>query len=172
MNRNIALLAIIEIVASISVGVFILFVTYKILSWFGRTKHGIEEENTAYNIFIANVLFSIGYVITGVIQPIITSFRLITNTTTDVAPIISQFLLYSTIYVVISYSISLMITFLGVKIYSWLTPLDEFNELKNNNVGVGIIIGSIIIVLTLMSKSGIILLIEAIVPYPEMPTFN
>lgn len=172
MNKNIALLAIIEILASISVGVFILFITYKILSWYGKKKHDITESNTAYNIFIASVLFSVGYVITGVIQPMITSFRILSKTQGDLMLILTHFLTYSTIYVVIAYSISLVISFIGVKIYSWLTPLNEFKELKSNNVGVGVIIGSIIIVLTLMSKSGIILLIEALVPYPDLPIIN
>ena len=62
-----------------------------------------------------------------------------------------------------------MIGLISTFLYSKLTPIDEFEEIRKNNVGVSLIISSILITLTLLTKDGVILLIEAIIPYPELP---
>ena len=72
------------------------------------------------------------------------------------------------LYIAIAYLSSVTIIIIGVSIYVHMTPIDEFKEIKNNNVGVAVIVSVIIIVLTLMSKDGVILLIESIVPYPQL----
>ena len=71
-------------------------------------------------------------------------------------------------YIAIAYILSILIIIIGVTIYANLTPIDEFKEIKNNNIGVAIIVVTIIITLTLMSKDGVILFIESIFPYPEL----
>jgi len=58
---------------------------------------------------------------------------------------------------------------LGVGLYTFMTPLKEVQGLKENNIGVSIVLAAIVIVLSLMCKDGIILLIESIVPYPQLP---
>ena len=70
MNEKIALLGFVEIISALSSGMFILFLTYKIVKIYGKKKLNIDHNNTAYNIMIAGVLFSVGYVVSGVIQPI------------------------------------------------------------------------------------------------------
>jgi len=52
------------------------------------------------------------------------------------------------------------------------TTLNEFEEIKNNNLGIAIVLSSIVITLSLLSHSGVELLLESIVPYSKVPTFN
>ncbi len=169
MNIKIAILAIIEIVASLSIGVIILYFTYKILKLVGKKVYGIEHNNMAYSIFMGSILFSVGYMVSSVIQPIVSSFRILSNTTEGTIELITTFLAYGALYVVIAFLAGIIVSLTGAAFYAYLTPIDEFKEIKNNNVGVAIIVSAIIITLILMSKSGVTLFIESIIPYPEMP---
>jgi len=73
------------------------------------------------------------------------------------------------IYISIAYTAAILIGLISTALYAKLTPIDEFKEIKNNNLGVALIVSSIIITLTLMSKDGVALLIESIIPYPNLP---
>lgn len=169
MNYRIAILALTEIFSALSIGVIILYTTYKILKYFGRKKLGIEQSNTAFSIFIASTLFAVGLMVSSVIEPIISSFRLLSSTSESSFEMITGFLGYGALYVLIAFSAGIIISLSGVIFYTNLTPIDEFKEIKNNNIGVSIIVSVIIITLVLMSKGGVNLLIESIIPYPELP---
>ena len=169
MNDKIALLGIVEILSALSCGIAILFITYKGLKVYGKNKLGIDKPNLAYNIFLAATLFSVGYVVSGVIQPILDSFRILSNTNISKTQLILNFVLYGGLYILVAYIFSLIVVFLGVFIYKSMTTVDEFKELKDNNIGVAIVLAVIIVTLALMTNDGIALLIESFIPYPDLP---
>lgn len=168
MNTRIGLLALIEILSALSSGVFILFITYKGLKYLAVKRYGIEKNNLAYSLFMGSVLFSVGLMMSGVVDPLLSSFRIFTDNQQSVSSILFSFMTNGGLYIAIAYLSSITIIIIGVSIYVNMTPIDEFKEIRNNNVGVAVIVSVIIIVLTLMSKDGVILLIESIVPYPEL----
>lgn len=169
MNEKIALLGMVEILSSVSCGIFILFISYKMLRWYGKKKLDIDHYNTAYNIVIAGFLFAIGYVVSGVIEPIISSFRFLSNTKITTTELIIDFIAYGGLYIAIAFISATVICVLGAKFYSNMTSIDEMEELKNNNVGVALTLVVIIITLAMMSSDGINLLIESFIPYPDFP---
>ncbi len=167
MNFNTALLGLIEIISAISIGVFILLLTHKILKWIGRRYYDIQHKNLAYSIFMASMMFSVGFMVSGVIPPLISSFRLLSIDNTLLLTL--TFIGRGALYVGIAFGSALLIGFLSTSLYTRMTPIDEFAEIKNNNVGVALIVASIIITLTLLSKDGVALILESITPYPDMP---
>jgi uncharacterized membrane protein YjfL (UPF0719 family) len=66
-----------------------------------------------------------------------------------------------------AYVLAVTICASGVFIYMFITPIDEFAELKNNNIAVALIVGSIIITLSLLTNNGVDLLVESFIPYPQ-----
>ena len=66
-----------QLIISIIIGTIVLYSSYKIIDRYIRKKHNIDLNNTAYGILCASILFSIGYLITGVKDPIINSVELI-----------------------------------------------------------------------------------------------
>ncbi len=168
MTYNIAILGLIEIVSAITIGVFILSLTYKILQFAGRKYYGIHEENLAYSIFTASIMFSTGYMVSGVLQPLSSAFRLL-DPESGLLALTFKFIYQGAIYISIAYVAAVVIGLLSAFLYAKLTPIDEFKEIKENNIGVAIIIGSIVITLTLLTRSGVELLIESIIPYPSLP---
>jgi|TARA_B110001469_G_scaffold111889_1_gene114339 uncharacterized membrane protein YjfL (UPF0719 family) len=169
MNEKLALLSLIELISALSCGVFILYVTFRILRIYGSKKLGIDQYNTAYMVFIGAVLFSVGFTMSGIINPILSYFRIMSNRDISAVNLFLSFIATGGAYIIISYVLSILVISLGIGLYTFMTPLKEVQELKENNIGVSIVLAAIIIVLSLMCKDGIILLIESIVPYPELP---
>ena len=150
-------------------GLVILSTTYKLLKWYGKKRFDIGHNNAAYSIFIASVLFGMGLMVSGTIEPIISSFRLLSNSAESTTGLFLSFIIRGGMYILIAYISGLSISLLGITIYSKLTPIDEFVEMKNNNIGVAIISGAIIITLILLTKDGVSMVIESLIPYPELP---
>ncbi|MEQ9592700.1 MAG: DUF350 domain-containing protein [Cyclobacteriaceae bacterium] len=166
MNIKLSLLAIVEILSGLSIGIFIMVLTYEILKWVGKKRYDIHQNNAAYSIFIASVLFSVGYMVSGVIQPLLSLFRLMAVEDKSTAALLFSFLGYGAAYIASAYTAGVVVSLLGITIYASLTPIDEFKELKNDNLGVALVVGAIIIVLTLLTRDGVNLLMESQVPYP------
>ena len=169
MNEKLALLSLIELISALSCGVFILYVTFRILRIYGSKKLEIDQYNTAYMVFIGAVLFSVGFTMSGIINPILSYFRIMSDRDISAVNLFLSFIATGGAYIIISYVLSILVISLGIGLYTFMTPLKEVQELKENNIVVSIVLAAIIIVLSLMCKDGIILLIESIVPYPELP---
>lgn len=168
MNYNIALLGLVEIISAITIGIFILALTFKLMTWVGRRYYDIQEFNLAYSIFTAAIILCVGIMVGGILQPLISSFRLL-NKDTETFLITLRYFGTGAIYIGIAYSATVVIGLISTFLYSKLTPIDEFAEMRKNNVGVALIISSILITLTIMAKDGVITIIEALIPYPQLP---
>jgi hypothetical protein len=60
----------------------------------------------------------------------------------------------------------------GIFAYTRMTRgVDEWSEIRGQNVGVALLTGVMIIVLTLTMKHGVGMLVETWVPYPDTPRF-
>lgn len=166
MNRDIAILGLIEIFSAISIGIFILALTFKLVQWVGKKYYDVKDFNLAYSIFTAAIIISVGIMVSSVLQPLVSSFRLLDKQSSDFM-LALRFIGTGSVYIAIAYGVAIFIGLLSTFLYSKLTVIDEFKEIRENNLGVAIIIGSIIVTLSLLSQSGVELLIESIIPYPE-----
>ncbi len=171
MNRDIALLGIIQIFSAITIGIFLLALTFKIVQWVGKRYYGIERYNLAYSIFTSAIMISVGLMASSVLQPLVSSFRLLEKSN-DNFELALRYFGTGAVYIAIAYSVTILIGLISTFLYSKLTVIDEFKEIKENNVGVALIIGAIIITLSLLSNSGVELLIESVIPYPPTPDFR
>lgn len=170
MNPQLVNLALLEIGISIISGVLILFLTYVIVNRLIKRKYEIKDDNVAYAIFTASILFSVGYTVSSVIEPLTSTLRLFIAHTESVGSIIGNVLKYFAVFFLISTIIALVINVIGISLFTVMTTkIEEFDEIKKNNIAVALITGAIIVVLTLFTKDGILFLLDSIVPYPELP---
>ena len=167
MNSKLTILAIIEIISALSMGIVILAATFQFLKYWGKKKYEIHHNNQAYGIFMASVLFAVGLTMSSVIQPLLSLFRIFASQDMGNAELVLKFIGYGALYIALAYIFAVIICATGVSIYTFLTPIDEFAELKNNNIAVALIVGSIIITLSLLTNNGVDLLIESFIPYPQ-----
>jgi len=168
MNTKLTLLAVIEILSALSLGIAILAATYQLLKYIGKKRYDINQNNQAFGIFMASILFSVGYLVSGVIHPLLSLFRILATRDISTLQLVLSFLGYGALYISMAFAAALSVCFLGVIIYNYITPIDEVAELKNNNLAVALVVGSIIITLSLMTYDGVELLIESFIPYPAM----
>ena len=167
MNSKLTLLALIEILSALSLGVAIMAATYLLLKYLGKKRYDINHTNQAFGIFMASVLFSVGYLVSGVIQPLLSLFRILSSKE-SISTLLISFIGYGAVYIMTAYVVALLVCLLGMLIYNHLTPIDEIQELKDNNIAVALVVGSIIVTLSLMTRGGVELLIESFIPYPQM----
>ena len=167
MNSKLTLLAVIEILSALSMGIVILAATYQFLKYWGKKKYGIEHDNIAFGIFKAAVLFAVGLTMSSVIQPLLSLFRIFASRDMGSFELAWKFFAYGGIYIAMGFVFAVIVCASGVFLYTLITPIDEFVELKNNNIAVALIVGSIIITLSILTNNGITLLIESFIPYPQ-----
>jgi uncharacterized membrane protein YjfL (UPF0719 family) len=167
MNSKLTLLALIEILSSLSMGIVILAATYQFLKYWGKKKYDIHHNNQAYGIFMAAVLFAVGLTMSSVIQPLLSLFRIFAARDMGNLELIWKFFLYGGICIAMGFVFAVIVCATGIFLYTFLTPIDEFKELKDNNIAVAIVVGSIIITLSILTNNGITLLIESFIPYPQ-----
>lgn len=168
MNLEIALLGLIEIFSALTIGIFILALTFKIVQWVGKRFYKVTtHSNLAFSIFTAAIMISVGLMVSSVIQPLVSSFRVM-KLENDSFLLAIRFFGTGGVYIAIAYSVAIVIGLISTFIYSKLTVIDEFEEMRKDNIGVAIILGSIIITLSLLTRSGVELLIESIIPYPPV----
>ncbi len=166
MNSKLTLLAIIEILSALSMGVAILATTYLLLKYIWKKRYGVNESNQAFGIVTASILFSVGYMVSSVVHPLLSLFRILSTNNNDIFGLLILFIGYGAIYIAIAFVVALIVCWLGMVIYNYITPIDEIQELKNNNLAVALVVGSIIITLSLLTHDGVELLIESFIPYP------
>ena len=167
MNSKLTLLAIIEILSALSMGVAIMATTYLLLKYIGKKRYDINQNNQAFGIFMASILFSVGYLVSSVIHPLLSLFRILSTKDNSTVHLLFSFMCYGALYIFMAYIVALIVCWLGIVIYNYITPIDEIQELKNNNIAVALVVGSIIITLSLMTHDGVELLIESFIPYPD-----
>ena len=57
MNFKLTLLALIEIVSGLSMGVAIMAITYLLLKYYGKKRYDINQNNQAFGIFTEHALY-------------------------------------------------------------------------------------------------------------------
>lgn len=165
-------LALSQVIISIFLSIVIFFISYKILiKAFKLNESKFDNDNLALSIFFSGIIFSIGYLLSAIIPSIINAVQLIkTNTEGN---LYLEVFKYSTISLLIGFlTISLiqMGAFFLVKVMT--KHIKEVEALKQNNLSVALLLISILISITLISKEGLIFLLETLLPHPEFVQFN
>ena len=79
---------------------------------------------------------------------------------------------YSGIYLLIGFLAAVVINVSVFFLFSMLTRgINEFQAIKNNHVGVAILVAATLVSITLIVKESIALLVSSLIPYPEVSNF-
>ncbi len=170
MNTKLFTLALLEIIFSIVITVFVIFISYKILKRLFFRKEDLHGHNLSFTIFTSGIILSIGIILSEILPSITNVIRISSNQsdTVDFGTII----MYSCLYLLIGFIASLVINASVFFLFSILTKgVNEFKEIQKNNLSVAILVVAILISITLIAKESIALLISSIIPYPEVTNY-
>ena len=161
-----------ELIVSVLIGVIVLFITYRVINKLIREKNNIELNNTAFSIFCFFLLFSVAYLISGIKAPILTSVRMLQDKVDYEGLLLLDGLKYTGLFLTIIIIVITLVNLLSIFLFTMMTKnVNEFEEIKKNNIAVSIITGVVIISISLLAKDSLYLILESFVPYPEMPSF-
>ena len=173
MKNDILYYALTELIFTICIGIILLYFTYKIIDRFIRIKYKISNENVSYSIFLSAVIFSVAYLISDIKTPILNSLRIIQEQPEYTGYIIIDGLKYTALFLIIIIASIVLINFISIYLFTLMTKnIDEFGEIKKNNLAVAILIAVIIIGISVIVKDSLYFLLDTFVPYPEIPKFE
>ncbi len=170
MKTQLILLSLLELGIAILLGVVVLYLAYSLISQVIFKKYNIQKNNIAYAVLVSAILFAVGLIMEGVIDPIANVIRQLSDTFDKPTDIFLHAIKYIFMFIVISMLLALLINVLAVKLFMTLTKVDEFEEIANNNIAPALITGTITIVIALFAKAPAVQLLEAIIPYPDLPS--
>ena len=170
MNTEIFYYSIIEIVISLFFGVTLLYFTYRIINKFVKKKFDINSDNISFSIFTSSILFSVAYLISGIKSPILNSLKMLGNNPDYEGSLFLDSFKYSGLFLSIIIITIAIVIFIAIKLFTYMTTdINEFEEIKKNNIAVAILTATIIISISLLVKESLYLLLESFVPYPDIP---
>ncbi len=172
MSSKLFTLALLQLGLSLFLVSLVAFSTFKIIKRLIMRKHHIElnNENLAFAWLASAIIFAVGYMVSGVIQPLLSVLRVLNARSDDALEVLVGTLKYSLLFIGLGFVIAFIVVLIGLYLFTWLNKkVDELKEIANNNQSVGIITGAIIIVVALLVKDSAVLLLESMVPYPDMP---
>ena len=170
MNKQLFTLALFEIIISIVVSVVIIYLSYSLLHKLFFKKLDLKGGNTAFTVFTAGVVLSIGLILSEIVPSITNIVRLSTTQTDQID--YSTILQYSGLYLLIGFLVAFIINVAVFFLFSMLTRgINEFEAIKENNISVAILVVATLLSITLIVKESIALLIGSLIPYPEVSNF-
>lgn len=170
MNTSLFALALLELALSLTIGVFIMYISIRFLKGRYRKYVDITDHNTAFHIVLGASVFSIGYLLTGCTQPITNCLRMLNKTQSDTMHIVLQSVKYILLFLVTGFALGLLVNWLTIWLYGALTrDIDELKEIDKGNISTAILLSVIVVVITLFVREGYVLLLESMIPYPKLP---
>lgn len=170
MNSTLFLLSVLEIVVALVLAVTIFFVSFKMLKRFFFKEQEFKDNNTAFAIFSSGVFISIGIILSELVPSITNVVRMAVIQAEGIST--GQIITYAGLSLLIGFVMAVLINVAVYLLFSGLTKgINEFAEIKNNNVSVAVVMASVLIAITLIVKNSIAVLISALVPFPEISNF-
>ena len=160
-------LIIIQTVVAFSTGILSLFLTYRLLNSYLRRLFQLETINHAYATFKAGVLLATSLLMASVISPGINAIRFLNQSGTNTNSV-STSIGYVLIFMVIGILFTFLIVAAGVLILFQLTRVNEWEEIRRNNVPTALITSAFIVGLALIMRDHVATVCEMLIPYPSV----
>jgi hypothetical protein len=150
-----------------SMGIASLFVVYKLLNIYLKKSFGITELNHSYAILQIGILLSSALLISSIIGPGMNAIRFINQTNISVSTV-SASIGYVIMFLAIGVVFSLLVVAGGIVVLFQLTHVNEWEEIRKNNVPVALVSAALILGLAIIMKDQVSSVCEMLIPYPEV----
>lgn len=159
------LLALVVSVVSIFLTVKFLKVVHK--SMVRDTQ--LNNDNIALALYISASIFSVAWVMKSAIEPAIATLNLVLRNPNSVLMDFARVLGIMMLQLVGSGILAFSFMMIGLWIFAKLTKdVREMEEIQQNNIALGIMLSTLIIVLALFIQPGISMIMDGMVPFPEI----
>jgi uncharacterized membrane protein YjfL (UPF0719 family) len=148
-------------------GLSSLLLVYKLMNGYLDRRYQLSEtQNTAYGVFQTGVLLATSIMLKTIVDPAINGFRLFGESGFSGEDIM-MVILYSLLFVVIGVLCILLLIASATFLLFFVSRVDEWQEIKKNNIGVALISAAVVLGLSLVMGDYVGHLCESILPYPD-----
>ena len=165
-------IALLELIISIGIGITTVYLTKWLLTkqYTKRTAELNPYKNTAFMVFLSGTIFSVGYIVFGIMEPLSATIKLLGSQNPSMLSLVVDTTKFLLMFLVLGYLFAGTIIFLAYKLFSsFTTKVDEYEEIYNNNIGVALLLAVLTIVIALFTKAPFIVFIESLIPFPAVP---
>ena len=148
-------------------GVSSLFMVYKLMNIYLKRVFKFSEINYAYAIFQVGILLATALLISSIVGPGLNAIRFINQSDIGVVTV-STSLGYVIIFLLLGIVFSFIVIIGGIFVFFQLTQINEWEEIKNNNIATALISAALILGLALIMRDHVSSICEMLVPYPEV----
>ena len=154
MTQNLTLLAFIQLVISIFIGVFFMWLTYKLFLMRFKKKYPFTEINTALGLLLSAVLFSTGYILSGTLAPLLNTLRIISRNEPSATALVFNASMYISEFLAIGFVVALLVNYVSINLFNAFTPdKEELKEISENKYQYSFILAAILIVMALFARA-------------------
>jgi uncharacterized membrane protein YjfL (UPF0719 family) len=150
-----------------SIGVASLFMVYKLLNIYLKKAFGITELNHAYATLQTGILLSAALLISSIIGPGMNAIRFLNQTDISLTTISSS-MGYVIMFAAIGVLFSMIVVAGGIVVLFQLTHINEWEEIRKNNLPVALVSAALILSLAIIMKDQVSAVCEMLIPYPEV----
>jgi len=148
-------------------GIISLFLVYKVLNIYLKRVFNIVEMNNAYAILQVGILLSASILVSSIVGPGMNAIRFLNQNMTNIASISSS-MGYIFIFLLIGLVFSLLVIAGGILVLFQLTNVNEWEEIKKDNLPTALISAALIVGLSLIMRDHVASVCEMLIPYPEV----
>jgi uncharacterized membrane protein YjfL (UPF0719 family) len=173
MNINFIIFGSIEIVFSIIVAVISFFLGFKALSVFTKEyddEKEIKNNNIAVAIISAMFLICIGISLRVASGPAISTLRNALMTSNIDAGKILVTVGIMILHLALGGLIAILSLFFTIFLLTKISPFKDLRGIMNNNIALAIIIGSVMLVTTLLISDPLLFFLEGFIPNINLPS--
>lgn len=158
---------ILQVLIAFGAGLTALFVLYRLLDQMMKRNFQITEPNHAYAVFQVGILLSGSLILSSVMNAAMNAIRFLNQGDTTLTGFMVS-LGYVLLFIAIGLGFTLLSIVSGVFAFFQLTKIDEWQQIKANNIPTALISAAFILGLSLILDDYVGHLCEALVPYPKV----
>ena len=162
----------IEFLLAIFISFILIFGTYRLLliltPRFDEERQ-LKKKNLSVGIILGSILLGQAFVVKQAIYPVMAVIQIFILGEDKSVGSFLKMLGFSIGYVVLAGFLAIVCILFSFWIFNKLTPrLDQYDEIKDNNIAVALFMGFLIIGVCLLISTGDAGLTRALIPFPEV----
>lgn len=159
---------IIQVLIAFGAGLACLFVLYRILNSVMQKRFEIQETNAAFAIFQVGILLSGSMILASVLDPAVNAIQFLNQGKEFSFQTFTTSFIYVVAFLGIGLIFTLAVIFISMAVFFQLTHINEWEQIKLNNIPTALISAALILGMSLIMDDYIGHLCEALIPYPAV----
>lgn len=172
MNQ-LTLLTTVEWIVAFVLVTGLLFLSYmiatRILTWYIKEDLSIKS-NSAFAIIITSIMIVVGMMINASMDPIGEAIRILSNSEMASSRMYLEIAKYVLLLLSIAFGASLISCGVGFWLFALMTrDIDERQEIIGDNWRIGLVVGTVLIMIAFVTSNQMVHFMESVLPYPDIP---